>query len=315
MPPSESVDHPAARKFTLPREGEVIQHQGCNYHLGKYIGEGSWGAVFHCTDDWENELVAKILKPRNRTYEAVKNEWTRELSNLVKLRHPNITFVYDAFEFRDTFFLIIERCEQTICELIEAPNINGEEWLPVVAHSVLQGISFIQKEGYIHKDIHPRNVFSSLIRDKMVPAKDPVIVFKIGDLGITNLETEMDDPSRIPETGSIRQDREAGGYVSRRPGVLESSPRAYSDLHGGGYSRWQAEKHRRGIEIRVFSGNRQGTTPACGESPADGPRFLEGYRLRAPEVRISSRHDTLGLRSAGKVIADPRVGGKAAARV
>lgn len=48
MTPGESVDIPVARAFTLPREGEVIQHQGCNYHLGKYIGEGSWGAVFHC---------------------------------------------------------------------------------------------------------------------------------------------------------------------------------------------------------------------------------------------------------------------------
>jgi serine/threonine-protein kinase len=148
--------------------------------------------VYHCTDDWENELVAKILKPRHRTYEAVKDEWTKELSNLVKLRHPNITFVYDSFEYRDTFYIIIERCDHTIHELIVTPNIDGEEWLPVVAHSVLQGIAFIHKEGYVHKDIHPGNVFSSLIRDKKVPAKDPVIVFKIGDLGITNLETEMD---------------------------------------------------------------------------------------------------------------------------
>jgi serine/threonine-protein kinase len=192
MTPDESVDNPVARTFTLPREGLVIRHHGRNYSLGKYIGEGSWGAVYHCTDDWENELVAKILKPRNRTYEAVKDEWTKELSNLVKLRHPNITFVYDSFEYRDTFYIIIERCEHTIYELIVTPNINGEEWLPVVAQSVLQGIAFIHKEGYVHKDIHPGNVFSSLIRDKKVPTKDPVIVFKIGDLGITNLETEMD---------------------------------------------------------------------------------------------------------------------------
>jgi serine/threonine-protein kinase len=192
MTPGESVDNPVARTFTLPREGEVIQHKESNYYLGKYIGEGSWGVVFHCTDDWENELVAKILKPRNRTYEAVKDEWIKELNNLVQLRHPNITFVYDAFEYRDTFYIIMERCEHTVHELIETPNIKGEEWLPVVAHSILQGIAFIHKEGYVHKDIHPWNVFSSLIRDKLVPTKDPVIVFKIGDLGITNLETEMD---------------------------------------------------------------------------------------------------------------------------
>jgi serine/threonine-protein kinase len=192
MTPDERVDNPVARTFTPPREGLVIRHHGRNYSLGKYIGEGSWGVVYHCTDDWENELVAKILKPRNRTYEAVKDEWIKELSNLVKLRHPNITFVYDSFEYRDTFYIIIERCDHTIRELIVTPNIDGEEWLPVVAHSVLQGIAFIHKEGYVHKDIHPGNVFSSLIRDKKVPAKDPVIVFKIGDLGITNLETEMD---------------------------------------------------------------------------------------------------------------------------
>lgn len=192
MTPGESVDNPVARTFTPPRDGLVIRHQGRNYFLGKYIGEGSWGVVYHCTDDWENELVAKILKPRNRTYEAVKDEWIKELSNLVKLRHPNITFVYDSFEYRDTFYIIIERCDHTINELISTPNIDGEEWLPVVAHSILQGIAFIHKEGYVHKDIHPGNVFSSLIRDKKVPAKDPVIVFKIGDLGITNLETEMD---------------------------------------------------------------------------------------------------------------------------
>lgn len=192
MTPGGSADHPVDRKFTPPREGEVIRYQESNYYLGKYIGEGSWGAVFHCTDDWENELVAKILIPRNRTYEAVKDGWIKELRNLVKLRHPNITFVYDAFEYRDTFYIIIERCAQTFYELIETPDIHGEEWLPIVAHSVLQGIAFIHKEGYVHKDIHPGNVFSSMIRDKMVPTRDPVIVFKIGDLGITNLETEMD---------------------------------------------------------------------------------------------------------------------------
>jgi serine/threonine-protein kinase len=192
MTSDRNASDPEDRVFTPPREGEVIHYQGVNYYLGKYIGEGAWGAVFHCTDDWENELVAKILVPRNRTYEAVKDGWIKELRNLVKLRHPNITFVYDAFEYRDTFYIIIERCAFTFKDLIHTPNVNGEIWLPCVAHSVLQGIAFIHKEGYVHKDIHPGNVFTSMIRDKVVPSKDPVITFKIGDLGITNLEAEMD---------------------------------------------------------------------------------------------------------------------------
>lgn len=192
MAPNENVDPPVARVFTPPREGEVIRYQGCNYYLGKYLGEGAWGAVFHCTDDWENELVAKILIPRNRTYEAVKDGWLKELRNLTRLRHPNITFVYDAFEYRDTFYIIIERCEHTFYQLVNTPGVKGDLLLPCVAHSILQGIAFIHKEGYVHKDIHPGNVFSSMIRDKMDPRKAPVVVFKIGDLGVTNLELEMD---------------------------------------------------------------------------------------------------------------------------
>jgi serine/threonine-protein kinase len=192
MTPAGKPDRPTARVYTPPREGEVIHYRGSNYSLGEYIGEGAWGAVFHCTDDWENELVAKILMPRNRTYEAVKDGWQKELRSLVNLRHPNITYVYDAFEYRHTFYIIMERCAHTFYNLIHTPDIDGDLWLPVVAHSVLQGIAFIHREGYVHKDIHPGNVFTSVIRDKMDPAKDPILTFKIGDLGITNLELEMD---------------------------------------------------------------------------------------------------------------------------
>jgi hypothetical protein len=41
-------------------------------------------------------------------------------------------------------------------------------------------------------------------------------------------------------------------------------------------------------QIRSNPVNRLGTAPACGESHAVGPRFLEGDLLGAHEVRISS---------------------------
>jgi serine/threonine-protein kinase len=277
MTPGGNNDNPVARRFTPPREGEVIHYQECNYYLGKYIGEGSWGAVFHCTDDWENELVAKILIPRNRTYEAVKDGWIKELRNLVKLRHPNITFVYDAFEYRDTFYIIIERCALPFYELIQTPDVKGEEWLPIVAHSVLQGIAFIHKQGYVHKDIHPGNVFSSMIRDKMVPARDPVIVFKIGDLGISNLEAEMDvfntmvgrwmtppeflEPDRFGKIGKPVDIYHAGLLflsllLGRIPAftegeILEGKPRNMAEKLNSAYSPAIAKALRRHVDNRT----------------------------------------------------------------
>jgi hypothetical protein len=33
------------------------------YTIGDVIGEGAFGVVFACTDGWENDLAAKVLKP------------------------------------------------------------------------------------------------------------------------------------------------------------------------------------------------------------------------------------------------------------
>jgi serine/threonine protein kinase len=141
--------------------------------------------------DWDNLLVAKVLLPKDRPYEAVRDDWMRELEALQKLRHPNITFIHAAFECRDTFYLVVERCADTLKNLIENPKIIPELWLPYVARDVLHALDFIHGEGIVHKDLHPGNVFISQFRDRMVPQKPPVWSFKIGDLGISRLEGDI----------------------------------------------------------------------------------------------------------------------------
>lgn len=177
--------------FQPPNKGETILFDGKYYFMGELIGQGSFGAVYECTDEWSNSLVAKILLPRDQPYEHVKENWLQELRKLLVLRHPNITFVHAAFEFKDTFYLIIERCSFTLDGLIGAEKTVGEIWVPYVARDILQGLDYIHSNGYVHKDIHPGNVFVSQITDRMVPAKPPVWSFKIGDLGISRLENDI----------------------------------------------------------------------------------------------------------------------------
>lgn len=190
---TESLN-PSSKTFSPPPFGQIISNRGQNYLLGNLINQGGFGAVFECTDGWGNDLVAKIILPQNNstTYEEVKERWVAELQNLVSLRHPNITYLHDAFEFKDTFYLIIERCSQTLSDLFLIPDFNGEIWLPSIAKFILQAVNYIHKSGYIHKDIHPGNVFVSHIKDDMVPSKDPVFVYKIGDLGISRLQSDID---------------------------------------------------------------------------------------------------------------------------
>jgi serine/threonine protein kinase len=177
--------------FCPPQHGDIIEHNGHLYIMGKIIGQGFFGCVYECEDEWGNELVAKVISPHNRTYEEVRQNWIEELNKLLTFRHPKITYVYEAFECRDTFYLIIERCYCTLNDLLQMPDLRGELWLPHIARDILQGIHFIHNAGYVHKDIHPGNVFVSLLQDKMIPNQAPVWNFKIGDLGISRLESDI----------------------------------------------------------------------------------------------------------------------------
>ncbi|HEX7938187.1 MAG TPA: hypothetical protein VF483_04295, partial [Gemmatimonadaceae bacterium] len=69
------------RHFTPPQPGDAVVFQGRHYWLGRFIDQGYFGAVYECTDEWSNALVAKVLLPRERSYEQVREAWLRELDN------------------------------------------------------------------------------------------------------------------------------------------------------------------------------------------------------------------------------------------
>ena len=181
---------PIPKRFTPPSEGEEITTHGRSYRLGKALGNGHFGAVFECTDVWGNELVAKVLLPQKRSYETVREDWLREIESLVQLRNPFITHVFDAFEYRDTFYLIIERCAFSLRDLIVWPELQGALWLKPVARCVLQAVHFMHSAGYVHKDIHPGNILTRCIKGEM-GEPNTVMVFKVGDLGISRLEPDI----------------------------------------------------------------------------------------------------------------------------
>jgi serine/threonine-protein kinase len=178
------------RQFRLPEKGEVISHGERNFYIGEKIGRGGFGVVYECSDDWGNALVAKVILPHERPYADVRESWLEEARKLMDLRHPNITFVREAFEYQDTFYLIIERCNFPLMQVITSFGLEPERWLPYVARDVLQALDYIHAHGYVHKDLHPGNVFVVESRQQAAFIHRIVRSFKIGDLGLTRLESD-----------------------------------------------------------------------------------------------------------------------------
>lgn len=188
MPPRTPVRH-----AVLPQTGNTVElPSGELLHIGAQLGNGAFGIVHEAVDDFENELVVKTLSPQSGTYEKVKENWEREINALSLLRHPNITHVHGWFEHRNAFSIVIERCSGTINDLFSIPDYNGYSWARPIARCLLSGIHFIHSQGYVHKDIHSGNVFFLVHRNEVGPAGEPSVTFKIGDLGISRLATEID---------------------------------------------------------------------------------------------------------------------------
>lgn len=178
-----------------PTPGEVITNGANQYLVGEVLGRGGYATTFACSDQWQNALVLKVIAPQGYTYEQVQHVFQRELTNLVRLRHPNITYVFDAFELSRTFHIVMERCDATIENLFMIPNYDGYAWVYPIARCVLQGIGYMHDNGYVHKDMHLRNIFWQRVRNELTPSDSQSVTFKIGDLGISRLEWEI-NPQR-----------------------------------------------------------------------------------------------------------------------
>lgn len=181
------------KRVVPPMPGEVITSLpgGNTYTMGDKIGEGGFGAVFSCRDVWENDLAAKVLKPI-APYEKVRAMAESEFAKLLQLRNPYIPFVYDAFEYRDTFYIITERCYCPVTQLFSIKDFQGQLWLMPIARCLLQAVHYLHVNNYVHQDIHPGNVFASYVKDEMLPNGNKVIQFKLGDLGVAKLVNEVD---------------------------------------------------------------------------------------------------------------------------
>ena len=177
-----------------PILGSIITRldTGNSYTIGSKIGEGNFGIVYSCKDVWENDLAVKVLKPKG-SYEEIRDAARSEFIKLTELRNPYITFVFDAFEYQNTFYIVTERCHSSLEDLFALENFDGKLWLMPIARSLLQAVHYLHINNYAHQDIHLGNVFSTFVKDEMFPDLIPkVIQFKLGDLGVAKLLNEID---------------------------------------------------------------------------------------------------------------------------
>ncbi|PVU92837.1 hypothetical protein BB561_003598 [Smittium simulii] len=122
------------------------------------IGEGQYGTVYKALDKKTLEMVAiKVISKQNKS-SADLEMFYKEISILLRLKHPHIIQLKQSFETVDNIYIITEYCK---CDLlgyaIKRDFLKLEE-VRMVALQLLSALKCIHSLGLIHHDIKTQNI-------------------------------------------------------------------------------------------------------------------------------------------------------------
>uniref|UniRef100_A0A8C1KV58 non-specific serine/threonine protein kinase n=1 Tax=Cyprinus carpio TaxID=7962 RepID=A0A8C1KV58_CYPCA len=172
------------------------------YTTLKQLGDGTYGSVLMGKSNESGELVAiKRMKRKFYSWEECMN--LREVKSLKKLNHANVVKLKEVIRENDHLYFVFEYMKENLYQLMkDRTKLFPESVVRNISFQILQGLSFIHKHGFFHRDMKPENLL----------CMGPELV-KIADFGLAR-----EIRSRPPYTD----------YVSTRwyraPEVLLRSP-------------------------------------------------------------------------------------------
>lgn len=142
------------------------------YKVVKQLGDGTYGSVWKAINRQSQEVVAiKKMKRKYYSWEECMN--LREVKSLRKLNHPCVVKLKEVIRDNDELFFVFEFLDCNLYQVVKDrdkyfPESRLRHW----AYQIFQGLAFIHKHGYFHRDMKPENL---LVTKECI---------KIGDFGL-----------------------------------------------------------------------------------------------------------------------------------
>ncbi|XP_039205576.1 serine/threonine-protein kinase MAK isoform X2 [Crotalus tigris] len=128
------------------------------YTTLKQLGDGTYGSVLLGKSIESGELVAiKRMKRKFYTWEECMN--LREVKSLKKLNHANVIKLKEVIRENDHLYFVFEYMKENLYQLMKDRNkLFPESVIRNILYQILQGLAFIHKHGFFHRDMKPENL-------------------------------------------------------------------------------------------------------------------------------------------------------------
>ncbi|MGD1804789.1 serine/threonine protein kinase [Dapis sp. BLCC M126] len=140
----------------------VVLQKG-KYSIDCILGQGCFGITYRAIHHHFNQIV--VIKTLNESlhkhqdFPKFQHQFITEAHLLANSGHPNIVKVWDFFEEDDLFFIVMDYIPgQNLAELIQSGyNLHPNQAAHYI-HQIASAISVVHKNGFLHRDIQPKNI-------------------------------------------------------------------------------------------------------------------------------------------------------------
>ncbi|XP_067840106.1 serine/threonine-protein kinase ICK-like isoform X2 [Heptranchias perlo] len=128
------------------------------YTTMKQLGDGTYGSVLMGRSIDSGELVA-IKKMKRKFYSWDECMNLREVKSLKKLSHANVIKLKEVVRENDHLYFVFEYMKENLYQLMKDRNrLFPESSIRNIMYQILQGLAFIHKHGFFHRDMKPENL-------------------------------------------------------------------------------------------------------------------------------------------------------------
>jgi len=208
---------------TTLQADKILKGDRQGYFYGDYkvqyvIGAGTFARVYRAEKDGK-VFAVKVLRKRFRDEVKELEQFLREGSMGLKLRHPNIVSIYDVVNDKRNPFLVMEFVEgQTLRDLVKIRGGLPADMALQLMHEIASGLAYAASLGIAHRDLKLSNVLIS------TEGKATLVDFGLAALSDRNNPEKMAD---CPNARAIDY-----AALERGTGVRKDDPR--SDVYFAG---------------------------------------------------------------------------------
>ena len=178
------------------KEGDIIHSR---YRLLRLIGTGTSGAVWAARNELiDLDVALKIMEPEVMSDKVLLTRFFNEAKSIGRVKHPSIVGILDLGQAEDgSPFLVLELLdgEPLNTKILREGSLEPETLLDVCS-GVARALDLAHKQGIVHRDMKPANIF-------LHRTATGSLLGKILDFGISKVLTGSSTNFSLTKTGTV----------------------------------------------------------------------------------------------------------------